>query len=263
MKTKFRRLAERFIEPSRINDSLLYRYYLRAFYSDHYCQKLAEKRLIAHLLERVGSTLVFDVGANAGHKAEVFLTSCQHVVCFEPDPTAARQLRRRFARKPGITVIAKGVSDQHGVAQFIRKGEGSPLNTFSPKWADYQTDVSNKGQDNILNVEMTTLDFAIKEFGIPNYIKIDVEGFELQVLRGLSTKIRLISFEANLPLFEEETIQCIQMLSSLGRSPRFNWLASDSGSFVSPDWLSPEEMVTVVKRNGEGCLEIFREYVDE
>jgi FkbM family methyltransferase len=64
-------------------------------------------------------------------------------------------------------------------------------------------------------VETTTLEQLISEHGCPLFAKINVEGYELSVLRGLRTVVPYLSFEANLPEFREEGLQCLTILQSL------------------------------------------------
>ena len=68
--------------------------------------------------------------------------------------------------------------------------------------------------DKTITVEIVTLDALIAQYGIPYFIKIDVEGFELEVVRGLSQPIPLISLEWT-PELTDNLIACIEQLSQL------------------------------------------------
>ena len=104
---------------------------------------------------------------------------------------------------------------------------------------------------------MVTLDELITRCGVPAYIKIDVEGFEAEVLRGLSRRIPLVSFECNLPGFKQESIDCVRVLTALDPSARFNYIADDPPAFLAPDWVSGEEMIGVLEETRLECLEVF------
>ena len=106
-------------------------------------------------------------------------------------------------------------------------------------------------------VELITLDHAIETYGLPNYIKIDVEGFELPVVRGLSKAVALVSFECNLPMFRDETVEAIFTLGNLSAQACFNWMAADGHSLASPAWLCADQMIETVRSNRAGYLEIF------
>ncbi len=59
---------------------------------------------------------------------------------------------------------------------------------------------------------MTTRDKLIEEYGIPSFIRSDVEGYELEVLKGLSVPINMISFEYTVPEQFDRINQCIQVV---------------------------------------------------
>lgn len=109
-----------------------------------------------------------------------------------------------------------------------------------------------------VDVAVVSLDNLITRFGRPDYIKIDVEGYETSVLAGLSEPICLISFEANLPDFEMETIDCIERLAQISKGSVFNFTISDPPKlFASKSWLSHGEMIAVVKSRAFEYMEIF------
>ena len=55
----------------------------------------------------------------------------------------------------------------------------------------------------------------MKEYGVPEFIKIDTEGFELEVIKGLSTPLKALSFEYTLPHLKEQVITCVELLDEL------------------------------------------------
>jgi len=93
-------------------------------------------------------------------------------------------------------------------------------------------------------VPMLTLDTLIEQFGVPHFIKIDVEGYEEQVLSGLSFQPPLLSFEFH-HAFVSATLRCLDLSLWAGRST-FN-LASNSdwgypSRFDGEIWLGKEEL---------------------
>lgn len=69
--------------------------------------------------------------------------------------------------------------------------------------------------DRQIEVDVITLDQLIAEYGVPSFIKIDVEGYEYEVMRGLSQQVSVLSFEW-VPTMPEVTLRCIDYLDSLG-----------------------------------------------
>src|SRR5262249_48980943 len=92
-----------------------------------------------------------------------------------------------------------------------------------------------------------TLDDLILLFGLPSFIKIDVEGSELEVLKGLSTAVNALSFEFT-PEMRETGLHCLERLSELG-SYFYNFSFGESGSHFLASWQSTQEFKSFISRN--------------
>lgn len=131
--------------------------------------------------------LVFDVGANVGTYSKMFLSLGASVVAVEPTPSLIRDLKRISKLK----VEGCALGDADGVLP-LSVSKLNFLNSLVPSW-EKQITGADGGQ--IVNVPVTTLDVLIAKYGIPDFIKIDVEGYEFKVLSGLSKVPKYISFE--------------------------------------------------------------------
>jgi FkbM family methyltransferase len=104
------------------------------------------------------------------------------VIAFEPQPKQSRYLAELFGKLDysNVRLVSMGLSDSPGqLPMFLPHARGA---THEASF------VSAKGDQNAcdrIDVEVTTLDafFADSQRG-PNFVKIDVEGHELEVLRG-------------------------------------------------------------------------------
>ena len=142
--------------------------------------------------------LCFDIGANLGSRVEVFLALGATVVAVEPQDSCMDYLRVRFDKNPKVRLIHAGLDEKDGTRELLINSNDSPTASMSReqittiKEARHLTDYSwNKTEV----VQVTTLDNLIAQYGPPTFCKIDVEGFEYQVLKGLSGAIRALSFE--------------------------------------------------------------------
>ena len=213
--------------------------------------------------------LIFDVGANEGLKADLFLRMGARVIAIEPDETNQAILRERFwklrpARKP-VVIVGKAVSDSDGVESMWIDGPGSAVNTLSQKWAT--TLRGNKarhtyghcGLDFVQRrtVETTTLEELIAVHGRPLFIKIDVEGYELNVIRGLRHPVPCLSFEVNLPEFRSEGLQCVKLLGDLAHNGKFNYAVDCERGLVLGRWLNSDEFLKVLEQCVENTIEVF------
>src|SRR5271155_1700224 len=192
--------------------------------------------------------LVFDVGANHGTKTDIFLKLGARVVAVEPDQTNQEILKEKFlmfrcSRKP-VTIVGKALSDKESVETMWIDEPGSAKNTLSRKWVEtLKQDDERFHQHHEFaertTVETTTLDKLISVQGLPFFIKIDVEGHEPSVLRGLHSAVPYLSFEVNLPEFAAEGQECVEILSRLAPDGGFNYAAGDyERGLALREWLA-------------------------
>jgi FkbM family methyltransferase len=174
--------------------------------------------------------LVFDIGANVGDKTAILRELGGRVVSVEPDPRTATALRERFAQDSGITVIEAGVGAASGAMTFHL----SPHTTRSSFVVDRIMALGdNCPFDGAVQVTLTTMDELIARHGPPAFCKIDVEGFEPEVFRGLSRPLPAIQFEFHGELMNDAAA-CLAHLESLGMR-RFNAILHPVGGV----WLQP------------------------
>ena len=115
-----------------------------------------------------------------------------------------------------------------------------------------------KTANSIVDISITTLDRLIAEYGVPSYIKIDVEGFELEVIKGLSSQVPLLSLECNLPEFAKETLESLAALAKLSPTAGFNYcLAEPPERFESEQWLTQQQMSSIVASGKYRFVEIY------
>ena len=189
--------------------------------------------------------LVFDLGANIGERAAVFLALNARVVCVEPDPECVQALQTLYAGWPAVMIVPMGVADAPGTLAFYHN-RLTVMSTFSRKFqAGYLGQQGHVWEPGV-PVQVTTLDGLIQEFGVPKFCKIDVEGYEPQVLNGLSTPLPALSFE-----FHQETLDeveaCLNRLVQLG-AYEFNFADGEAFVMALPRWVNAAELMDILKR---------------
>ena len=93
-------------------------------------------------------------------------------------------------------------------------------------------------------VAVTTLDQRIAEFGLPDFAKIDVEGYEYPVIQGLSQCIPALSLEFH-TLYLEPVWQSLDYLARFGEM-RLNYAVAEKFMWMTPEWVSLREMTTIL-----------------
>lgn len=172
--------------------------------------------------------LVFDIGANRGNRIEVFLALGARVVAAEPQPRCIEHLRKVYGRRADVELVEKALGAREG-ASTMMLSENDMISSLNPQWIE-RARASGRFDgyewNGRVQVDMTTLDGLISNYGTPRFVKIDVEGLEDEVLEGLSTPVPAVSFEYT-PEFIESAIRSADRLSSLG-SYEFNYSEGES-----------------------------------
>lgn len=186
--------------------------------------------------------LCFDVGAKVGNRTRVLHSIGARVVAVEPQLACARLLRITFGFSPRVRVLRVALGDAEGAAE-IMIASADTLSSLSPDWIDA---VVSSGRFSEVSwntrelVEVSTLDKLIRRYGVPRFIKIDVEGYEYQVLRGLSMRVPYLSFEFA-PEYRRSAFDCVDRLSGLGMG-LFNFSHGESMRLAHRHWLGAAEL---------------------
>jgi FkbM family methyltransferase len=120
--------------------------------------------------------VVIDCGASEGAFTLRVLRRAAHIVAFEPLPLFVSSMRKTFSQSPNVTIVPAALGSAEGTAIL----EGPPLRGA----------VERNGGEGV-PIKVTTIDEYVKSTGIEvDFIKADVEGFELEVLRGAENTIK-------------------------------------------------------------------------
>ena len=212
-------------------------------------KELRKKRRDFYLQFLNSGDIYFDVGANYGNRIEPIINDNIKVVAIEPQPKCINRLTKKFGNN--IILIPKGLGPKKDVmTMFLARAH--TISTFSK---DFIKATQESGRfskykwDKEIEVEIDTLDNIILEHGKPSFIKIDVEGFELEVLKGLSSPIKYISCEYTVPEREESLLSCIDRIAEISGENKvvFNYSVGESMEWAMNTWLAPNEMKKLVK----------------
>ena len=151
--------------------------------------------------DRIQEDLIFDLGLHKGFDAEYYLKKGFRVVGLEADPDLAKLASKNLKRwnKPWnrrLSIVNK--------ALFDRSGEEVTFYTVPEKddWGSLDINIAEKGIATAVKIKVETIDLSwmFEKFGVPRYIKCDMEGADIifrdQLLRE-TRRPRFVSIEMN------------------------------------------------------------------
>ena len=197
--------------------------------------------------------LIFDLGANLGDKTYIFSKLSKKIICFEPEDKMYEILKKRF-RTNKIVLRKKIVSDKIEKVKFTVVKGNEAYSTIIKKSLN-QFKHLNKNSFYTKTKKSTTLNHEIKKFGIPDYIKIDCEGSESKILKNLKYKVKIISFELNLPYFINDGKKIIKYFKKKYNS-KFNIRIQDKFRFYFKKNVNEKECLKFIS-NKRITVEIF------
>jgi FkbM family methyltransferase len=208
------------------------------------------RRFYGHLIKP--GDLVFDVGAHVGNRTRALHGLGARVVAIEPQPLFHRFLAATLP-SDRIVLVKAALGASPGVATLNVSRRHPTVSTLSRQWIE--TVQAAEGFEHVrwdrqVEVDVTTLDALIAEFGAPAFCKIDVEGMEAEILKGLSTPLPLIAFEylpAALPIAQA----CLDRLGALGPH-EFNLVIGERQALALPEWLDAEAFTSALRDAAAG-----------
>ena len=187
--------------------------------------------------------LVFDVGAHVGDRVAAFRRLGARVVAVEPQPALRTMLKLLHGRDRAVVIEPVALGRVEGSVELKLNLDNPTVSTASSDFiraADGAPGWEGQAWTRTITVPITTLDALIARHGVPAFIKIDVEGFEAQVLAGLSRPVPALSFEFT-------TIQRAVAAAAIDRCvvlgyASFNAALGESQTLVHERWLTAPQM---------------------
>lgn len=196
--------------------------------------------------------LCFDIGANIGNRIGVFLKLGAIVVAVEPQNSCMRKLLKKYGNNNKVFLVHKALGSREGKGNLILSNSHT-VSSMSREWIDcirdsdmFFTSTSAFQWHENVTVPITTLDKLIRKYGSPAVCKIDVEGFEYQVIKGLSKPVKVISFEFTpTPKLINWSIESIKHLSTIG-NVQFNYSFTESMILALPEWVDDGKICNIL-----------------
>jgi FkbM family methyltransferase len=213
---------------------------LRIYYGNRH-HRAAMERLYRPFVKP--GDLVFDVGAHVGDRVAAFRRLGARVVAVEPQPALRATLKLLHGRDRGVTIEPFALGREQGSVELMLNLDNPTVSTASPEFIRAAAGARGwEGQawTRTTTVAMTTLDALIARHGVPAFVKIDVEGFEAEVLTGLSRPVAALSFEFT-TIQRKVARAAIDRCAALGYAS-FNAALGESDTLVHEPWLTAAQM---------------------
>jgi FkbM family methyltransferase len=199
--------------------------------------------------------LVFDVGAHLGDRTTAFAALGARVIALEPQPRVARWLERVVGGNERVVVRREAVGAATGTARLSISTRHPTVSTMSESWREAVTrhhpGFEGVEWDRSVEVPVVTLDGLIETYGRPSFCKIDVEGFEADVLAGLSQPITAVSIEFVSGQLEAAAA-CARRLRQLGPY-LFNVVLGEGRQFLFTHWMDVDSLLEWLKSGAGGA----------
>ena len=221
--------------------------YIQSFFLPESEKEMMKKRRAFYSQFLKTGDTYYDIGANFGNRIQPIIDMGLKIVAVEPQIECQKYLKCKFGKK--ISIVPFGL----GAAEDVKTMYISDLNTISTFSKDFITSTQKSGRfsrykwSRERQIRLTTFDKLIKEYGIPRFAKIDVEGFEHEVLKGLTQPIETISIEYAVPEQSDNAVQCLKRICEIsGNKIRCNYSIGGSMEWALKEWLTPDQMIAEI-----------------
>lgn len=159
--------------------------------------------------------LLFDIGANRGDATVAGLKKGYTVIALEPAPKIFSELVKSFIYNPKVIPLKFAVSSADNEMVNLYEADEDGLSSINEDWLTKEGMPYSGKNHRVVKARTVTIDSLVDLYGKPDLMKIDVEGAEWSVFKGMTKKYGALTFEWTDVTLKEHQEQ-IEYLKSLG-----------------------------------------------
>jgi FkbM family methyltransferase len=159
--------------------------------------------------------MLFDIGANRGDAVIAGLQQGHKVIAVEAAPRIYAELVKNFIYNPNVIPLKFAVSDVDSERVEFYEAQEDGLSSLDKGWLTNPEMPYNGKPYRTIHATTITIDSLAKMYGEPDLIKVDVEGAEWSVFKGMTKKYGTLAFEWTDVTLGEHCSQ-LEYLASLG-----------------------------------------------
>ena len=158
---------------------------------------------------------MFDIGANRGDATIAGINLGYKVIALEPAPRVFVQLVGSFIYSKSVVPLRLAVGEKDGERLEFYECVEDGLSTLDKDWLTKPGMPYYGKEYRTISVNTCTIDWLVEKYGRPDLMKIDVEGAEWGVLRGMSENYGKLALEWTQETMSDHNEQ-LQYLASIG-----------------------------------------------
>ena len=139
--------------------------------------------------------MYFDIGSNIGAWSNVNINNVSMIVSVEASPNTFKRLINNLGNNPKIICLNYAVCNNNGEDITFYDSVSHTLSTINKDWLTSPSSRFNNTEYSVIKCKTITIDKLIEIYGIPDLIKIDVEGGEYECVSSLTQKVNNLCFE--------------------------------------------------------------------
>jgi FkbM family methyltransferase len=176
--------------------------------------------------------MFFDIGANIGSWTLANIERCDKIVTVEASPITFEKLVNNI-KNDKIILLNYAVCNNNGNDITFYQANCDVLSTINKSWLTSETSRFYNQPYTEITCKTITIDKLIQQYGLPDLIKIDVEGGEYECVSSLTYKVNLLCFEWASET-NDITLKCIDYLFNLGYT-QYYIQNGDNYTFIPQD----------------------------